>query len=172
MNALSLKSSAFQTTQGFFGRLDNPISIGDSRLAVNRSTYVRVDWPSSPWFEELRKKFDEICSLPEGWDGYAGFPVSFSNASFAADLLERLYSDGVPPPSIVPGSDGSLQLEWHRNQFDVEIDVLAPYQVVAKRTNHVTDTEKEIELDSDFTALEEWICGLKSLDNEYEQLVA
>jgi len=29
----------------------------------------------------------------------------------------------VPPPSIVPTSDGGLQLEWHQEEADLEMDV-------------------------------------------------
>ncbi|MCP4071982.1 MAG: hypothetical protein GY742_09625, partial [Hyphomicrobiales bacterium] len=62
--------------------------------------------------------------------------------------------------NLVPGSDGSLQIEWHLNQYDIEIDVLEPYDIVATRFDHVTDRDEELELQSDFSALANWITDL------------
>jgi hypothetical protein len=89
-----------------------------------------------------------------------GRPVSFNAALFAANLIERLFVAGVPSPDVVPGSDGTLQIEWHRNQYDIEIDVLGPYEVVAYRRNQRTGNEQELELQTDFTALAGWIDDL------------
>jgi hypothetical protein len=103
-------------------------------------------------------------SLPKGWDGYSGIPVTFTCAVFAASLLERLYVDGVPVPQLVPGSDGSIQIEWHVNGYDVELDVLAPYEVSAVRRSLATNDVDEVELQTDFTALIGWIAALRIAD--------
>ena len=58
------------------------------------------------------------------------------------------------------GSDGTVQIEWHRNQYDVEIEVLAPYHVIATRYDHLTDKTDELVVDSDFTDLMGWVDGL------------
>lgn len=123
---------------------------------------LRVTQPRSRWVAELADRFDELTSLPKGWDGYAGCPVSFNCAQFAANLIERLFVSAIPAPQLVPGSDGTLQIEWHRNQFDIEIDVLAPYEVVATRHDLVSGSSEEIELQTDFTPLSEWISDLES----------
>lgn len=126
-----------------------------------RRAWARVPLPQSRWMIDLQERFDELTSLPMGWDGYSGRPVSFSCASFAANLIERLYLDGVPAPQLVPGGDGTVQLEWHRNQFDVEIDVLAPCEITAIRRNLRTGAVEELELQTDFTDLTTWIDELQ-----------
>jgi hypothetical protein len=113
------------------------------------------------WVVQLADRFDELTSLRRGWDGYAGIPVSFSCAQFAANLLDRLFDAEVGAPQLVPGSDGTIQIEWHENNFDIEVDILAPYHVVAFRYDLLADQEIEIELDTDFTALAGWISELK-----------
>ena len=127
----------------------------------SRTGTVRVAHLRSDWMRDLRDRFDELTSLPKGWDGYNGRPVSFTCAHFAANLLERLANPEVPAPYLVPGSDGTVQLEWHRNNFDVEIEVLAPYQVIATRYSYDSDAAEELHLDSDFTKLQVWIEELK-----------
>ena len=123
--------------------------------------FVRVAQPRSQWAADLKDRFDELTSLARGWDGYAGRPVSFHCAQFAANLIERLFVGGVPAPQLVPGGDGTLQIEWHRNQYDVEIDVLDTYDVLAVRRNITTGEVEEIELQMDFSPLSEWIDALK-----------
>ena len=125
-----------------------------------RQIRVRVSNPRSPWVKELEKRFNILTSLRKGWDGYTGLPVSFTCAYFAANMIERLHNEAVPPPQLVPMSDGTLRLEWHMNKYDLEIEVLAPYEVVACRTDLITDEEQEIEVQTDFTELSEWVSAL------------
>ncbi|EEE35357.1 hypothetical protein RKLH11_4033 [Rhodobacteraceae bacterium KLH11] len=53
-----------------------------------------------------------------------------------------------------------MQLEWHLNGYDIEIDVLAPFNVVASRYDHLSDAEDEIEVQSDFSELANWMIAL------------
>jgi len=131
---------------------------------------VRVSQNTSNWIIYLQDRFDELTSLPKGWDGYSGKPVLFSTAHFAANLLERLFSPKVQPPQLIPGSDGTLQIEWHQNQLDIEIDVLKPYRINASYFNHITDEEQEIELETDFSQLSEWIIELGQINDNKDEL--
>lgn len=115
---------------------------------------------NSAWSSMIEDRLTELTSLPVGWDGYAGLPVTFLCAYFVANMLERLCQDNVPPPNLVPGSDGSLQVEWHRNMFDVELDVLDAQNVVATRVNHETGDEEVIEIQNDFSKIVPWISDL------------
>ena len=123
------------------------------RVTLNRHS-------ENEWKKALGGKFDELTGLHRGWDGYDGRPVSFTCASFAAKLLERLYDEALPPPSLVPGSDGTLQFEWHINQYDVEVDVMGAFHVIATRYDCLTGAAEQLELVSDFTALAGWISEL------------
>ncbi|WP_170790255.1 hypothetical protein [Ruegeria lacuscaerulensis] len=127
---------------------------------TNRNSRVRVPQNNSHWARELKRRLNDLTSLKKGWDGYAGQPVSFNVAQFAANLIETLCIDGVPAPQLVPGSDGTMQLEWHLNGYDIEIDVLAPFDVVATRYDHISNVEDEIEIQSDFTELADWMLAL------------
>ncbi len=122
---------------------------------------VRVVVHKSPWIEHLKERFDVITSLKTGWDGYEGKSVAFEHAVFAANLIDRLYTDDVPPPEIVPGSDGTLQIEWHRRGLSVELDVLEPYQVLATKITRDSGQIEEHTLDSEFSLVADWIKQLK-----------
>lgn len=148
-------------TTAFQDEIPNYRADRDAILSLSaRQTRVRVAHPRSAWVKELEERFEVLTSLRRGWDGYAGLPVSFTCAQFAANLIERLYSRALPAPQLVPMPDGTMRLEWRMNDFDVEIAVLGPYDVVAYRVDLLNDTEDEIEIQTDFTELSEWISEL------------
>lgn len=157
MNTQAQQSTVYQDEIPNYTRtVDSSISTLSARHAK-----VRVNGHQSRWMKELANRFQSLTELQRGWDGYDGRPVSFACATFAANLIERLYESDVPAPNLVPGSDGTLQIEWHRNNYDVEIDVLGPFKVNAYRYNQLTEKEDEFTLDTDFTALSEWVSALR-----------
>ena len=124
-------------------------------------TRVRAVAHSSPWMRQLKGRFEDITGLDTGWDGYGGKSVSFGCANFAANLVERLFVPYVPPPELVPGSDGSLQVEWHRRGISVELDILHPYHVVATLIAKESGQIEEHVLTSEFSLVADWIEQLK-----------
>jgi hypothetical protein len=74
------------------------------------------------WKEDL----ENLTRLPVGWDGYKAPPVSRENADAALALLGKFLDVGMPPPQIVPGVDGDLQIEWHIRNLDIEIHIVQP----------------------------------------------
>ena len=118
---------------------------------------VLVDWHRGDWWDKLEARFKELTSLPEGWDGYQGVPVAWDNASFAAKLIGTVLPDNCPEPAMVPGADGTLQIEWHQNSYDIEIDVLGPNNVIATRYDLRNDLTQELQIETDFTEVVGWL---------------
>jgi len=157
MNALarrSVSSTVFQDEIAAIPTLDSLTStiFPQHRLVVTTH--------SSPWMRDLSSRFNEVVLLPLGWDGYTGVPVSFTTAQFAAQMIERLWVSNVPTPSIVPGTDGSVQVEWHAGGYDIELDVLGPLEVEAYRMNQATGEVDELEIESDFSQIAQWISDI------------
>jgi hypothetical protein len=157
VNARTQRSFAFQNVVE--PRLPQNAHVAYAFSAAHR---VRVQQPASAWTDEIQGRLNDLTSLPTGWDGYESRPVSFTCAQFAAALLEQIYVDGVPVPSLIPGSDGAIQIEWHRNGFDLEILILGANDVISLRRNVQTGATEEEELQSDFTILRDWVSLLKS----------
>lgn len=166
--------SRSQTSVAVFQRYAPKLTSDDSNISeFPSSRRVTLNRHSEKeWASTLVGKFNELTALPDGWDGYVGRPVSFTCASFSANLLERLYDEALPPPSLVPGSDGTLQFEWHINHYDVEVDVLAPFNVIATRHSCLTGMTEELELETDFTQLANWIADLKQDSDGQASVVA
>ena len=66
----------------------------------------------------------KLLELPEGWDSYGAGVISDEAISGAAEVLAKLkLPSEAPRPNVVPGSSGSVQLEWHGCGVDVEIHI-------------------------------------------------
>lgn len=130
------------------------------------SPRITMNNTSSVWAKGLESKLETLVQLPHGWDGYCARPVSFTNAFFALNMLERLYSAAIPPPDLVPGQAGDLQAEWHIGDVDLELHVLGPNQVRAWRATPETGEDgEEFDLTNDFTMVGEWIKQLADSGN-------
>ena len=75
------------------------------------------------------KRLKELAQLEADWDSYGAEPVSSIALVTAFELLdavkERLSTKGKEalPQFIAPLADGGLQLEWSREQGDIEIEI-------------------------------------------------
>lgn len=120
------------------------------------------------WIKPTKDRLDELVSkLAPNWDGYGAKPVNFLNAHFAYQILEKVCLETTPPPSIVPGAAGDLQIEWHTNRMDLELHVLAPNKVHATLNMMMADgllREEFIELENDFTKVTSWVKSLAEDD--------
>ena len=71
----------------------------------------------------------ELLTLSVGWDGYRGVPAKAHTAGLADRIAKTMSHYG--DPAAVPGADGSIQLEWHQNGYDIEIDIYTRKSVSA-----------------------------------------
>ena len=110
--------------------------------------------------DSIRDDIFRLTELSDGWDGHDGIPVKTEIAYFAIQIIKEIVCLNMPKPSVVPGSDGTLQLEWHKNGFDIEIDIFEPKKVIAERIDLVRKTESEINITDDFSKLSDWIMEL------------
>jgi|688.fasta_scaffold202107_2 hypothetical protein len=108
---------------------------------------------------KIRRKFDELCALPAGWDGYRSGPVPFGTANFAFGLTERIATVADAFPNIVPTSGGEIQAEWEVDGGVIELVFHGPLSasVYVEHDGH----SEERELGSDFTFVEDWISNLR-----------
>ena len=73
--------------------------------------------------DEIEAAIAKLATLPQGWDGYNGFPVQARVAERARRLLKAIMGYTSIIPAVVPLSDGGLQLEWFVGAYEVEIAI-------------------------------------------------
>jgi hypothetical protein len=89
-----------------------------------RGERIFVSFVDEPvWLPPTLDRLRHVLELPQGWDSYGGDPVSLSTAYYALRFLASVTTPDTPPPSIVPGVAGELQIEWHVNGMDIEVGV-------------------------------------------------
>ena len=74
--------------------------------------------------ETATRQASALIQLPGGWDSYGAKPVSSDAARAATTLLVQAASavPNLAAPAVVPTVRGGLQLEWHRQGVDLEIE--------------------------------------------------
>ena len=71
----------------------------------------------------------DILKLREGWNSYSAKPLEPRNAGAAIGLLFDFLEAETPAPIVVPTVQGGLQLEWHRQDVDIEVYVDSPESI-------------------------------------------
>lgn len=74
----------------------------------------------STWFRPALAQFESVMSLRHDWDSYGGAPTSVSSVQKAISFLGTYLQSRSLPPTVVPMSDGGIQLVWHEHGLDVE----------------------------------------------------
>ncbi len=75
------------------------------------------------WLREVEEKMVKLLSLEAGWDSYGAAQICPLQVVAAIALLRRIVKEvGTSRPSVVPTSKGGVQLEWHEQGYDIEIE--------------------------------------------------
>ncbi|WP_270038312.1 hypothetical protein [Solirubrobacter ginsenosidimutans] len=104
--------------------LFDPASIRPANAMSVIETYgTPVAGPA--WRRTTSERLSNLLGLPDDWDSNGSGAPSLMAAIEALSLLERVLGSDAVAPSVVPLSDGGVQLEWHRRGTDVEV-ILGP----------------------------------------------
>lgn len=90
---------------------------------TDRTETLRVsDWSTSAsWWTEIIDRLNSLLQLPDNWNGYGERAVTPAAVAAALKLLGGNLS--APTPWVVPLSSGGLQIEWHADTIDLEIEI-------------------------------------------------
>ena len=114
------------------------------------------------WIMAIFGRIAELAQLGENWDSYGARPVQNWSALAAARVLSYLVEYDSPAPSIVPTPDGHVQVEWHTNGIDLEIEFVGPALIHVAFENLQTGEEWEGELTYDVSKLLDFVKQLSS----------
>ena len=74
------------------------------------------------WDAYIISKVEEFEKLKPGWDGFRGAPLTPGFKELTLKLLEY-FPKKYKAPSVVPGSGGDMQIEWHTSKDGVMMDL-------------------------------------------------
>lgn len=105
------------------------------------------------WFTSVRIELVELLQLAPNWDSFGAPSIAERAATLALDLLYEASPPGTPPPSVVPASHGGVQLEWHRGQMDIEVEVWPSRRIELYVADLDTGEEYELPIGSEVKPL-------------------
>jgi hypothetical protein len=119
-------------------------------MGVSTATYNSNEKNNPSWLPSVRAALEDLRVLRKDWDSYGAAPVSPVMIGAAYELLQQIAPAKVPMPSIVPTSDGSVQIEWHTHGIDLEVRLLSAARISVAfedATNPKNAWERELTFD-------------------------
>lgn len=96
-------------------------TLSAQRTKPTGTRFTRELWPT--WARTLEDRLSKLLYLRPDWDSYGAQPIQAKAADQAVTLLLGVMNDRSPTPSVVPTSAGGVQLEWHVQEIDLEIEI-------------------------------------------------
>ncbi len=90
------------------------------------SPRLAVSIHDSDFVEEVQSALDSLRALAPNWDGYGAPPIDPAVIDAAKTFVANLPDKQSPRPRVVPMSNGTLQLEWHRGSKSLELEFESP----------------------------------------------
>lgn len=122
---------------------------------------VLVVDPDPPnWLVPTAQGIVDLLDLSPNWDSYGGRPINPDFAVAALSLAFEVLRDDSPTPSVVPTSSGGIQLEWHQNSIDLEIELISPTKFIGFFKNRTTEATWEQDVSFDLRPLIDAVAAL------------
>lgn len=97
------------------------------------------------WVDCIEHELNTLLLLEEGWDGRRAKGITGSALDSATAILVVLMasSEGLILPQLFPLPDGGIQIEWHADGDDIEIETDAVGEAHVLATTHTGDVAVE-----------------------------
>ena len=128
------------------------------RPVVLRARAVTIRTPR--WLNKMLDDLAILLRLPSDWDHYGAKAVDPQSALATAKFLLAVLSEDCLLPKLVPTVAGNVQLEWHTDAADLEIEVGPQGPSSAYFFNRRTGEEWEEETTADLTSIVNRIVAL------------
>lgn len=126
---MTTQSLAFVQSDAMVFDTDTVPTRTELRLVEGMPAPVATAGPEPSWQDEILLELNRIGTLGEGWDSYGARVVSVARLTQTYDLLNSIMADSTPVPSLVPTANGSIQIEWHTCELELEIRLLSATDV-------------------------------------------
>lgn len=98
------------------------------------------------WVKPTLEALDSKLQLAPNWDSHGAPPVDTQRVIDAIKVLFSTMSSDTEAPWVVPTTDGGIQLEWHREDEDLEVEISGGGDASIYFHNARTEEEWEISL--------------------------
>jgi hypothetical protein len=103
------------------------------------SMKIELLGPEPDWLYNTLQGMQHLVGLPPNWDSYGSARIQDNAIVAAMQLLALILGPNGVNPMVVPTSEGGLQLEWHQDNLDVEIELTPVGGASAYVHDHIGD---------------------------------
>ncbi len=96
---------------------------GQELVLRNGSLVLSGSGQRPSWAQPAFSKRQELVNLEPGWDSHDAVPVRADSVLAAVSTLFETMASDTETPWIVPTVHGGIQMEWHKSQVDLEIEI-------------------------------------------------
>ncbi len=132
-----------------------------ARPEARRPAAYTLETPFPAWLKPTIQAFIDLLQLPQNWDGYGAVQVREQLAQQALMVLVEVMENDAPSPSVVPLSDGGVQIEWHRRGLNIEIEFPADEAPGYCYYEDDGDLESEGRVSRNYERIQAYIATLK-----------
>jgi hypothetical protein len=106
------------------------------------------------WLLPTLTQFQRLLTLQDDWDQRGSAEVRHDVLSFALrNVLPEIMPPTAPAPAVIPLGHGGIQLVWNTDRAEIEIEVIAPNEIIAYHLDKTAGEESEKPLTNDFSSL-------------------
>lgn len=80
---------------------------------------------SAKWFRQTIVELVRLLGLPKDWNSDNPRQIEPKSIEKILTVLLTILDSDSTPPAVVPTSRGGVQVEWHQNGIDLEIEALS-----------------------------------------------
>ncbi|SPF48613.1 CopG domain protein DNA-binding domain protein (modular protein) [Candidatus Sulfopaludibacter sp. SbA4] len=140
--------------------------IAESRRENRATEYSRTASltcePEVPaWLTPTVQSLVDLLRLPQNWDGYGAAQIQEQIAQKVLMVLVEVMENDAPAPSVVPLSDGGIQVEWHRRARNLEIEFPAGQAPSFCYYQDGCELESEGQVSGNYDRIQAYIANLK-----------
>jgi hypothetical protein len=134
------------------GRFSQPVVTSPVRISAPQ---VSVSTTSSDpvWLQPTLDQFAQIAELGNDWDRRGSAEVRHDVLSFALRNVLTTLPPTAPAPAVIPLGHGGIQLVWNTDCAEIEVEVIAPNDIIAYHFDKASGEEFEEPLTNNLSSL-------------------
>jgi hypothetical protein len=113
------------------------------------------------WLITTVQSLLDLLHLPRNWDGYGAVQLQEQIVQKALMVLVEVMENDAPTPSVVPLSDGGIQVEWHRRGRNLEIEFPAGETPSFYYYEDGSELESEGQVSRSYDRIQAYIVNMK-----------
>jgi hypothetical protein len=97
------------------------------------------------WMKPILATLMGFLDLPDDWNSYGAPRIDPGSIGYALSFLVKAMQAHTPKPAAIPSPTGGVQLEWHEQGIDLEVEVLPGGSFGMYFANPTDRVEEEVE---------------------------